>query len=42
MVQDAIARLEYDLYYIKNMSTSLDTFILLHTVKAVVLARGAD
>ncbi len=41
-VQDAIARLEYDLYYIKNMSASLDTFVLLHTVKAVVQARGAD
>ena len=41
-VQDAIARLEYDLYYIKNMSASLDAFVLLHTVKAVVQARGAD
>jgi lipopolysaccharide/colanic/teichoic acid biosynthesis glycosyltransferase len=41
-VQDSIAKLEYDLYYIKNMSASLDTFILLHTVKAVVQARGAD
>ena len=41
-VQDAIARLEYDLYYVKNMSASLDTYILLHTVKAVVLSRGAD
>lgn len=42
LVQDAIAKLEYDLYYIKNMSASLDTYILLHTVKAVVLSRGAD
>ena len=40
--QDAITKLEYDLYYIKNMSASLDTFILLHTMKAVVLSRGAD
>ena len=40
--QDAIAKLEYDLYYIKNMSASLDIYILLHTVKAVVLSRGAD
>jgi lipopolysaccharide/colanic/teichoic acid biosynthesis glycosyltransferase len=39
---DAISSLEYDLYYIKNMSASLDMFVLLHTVKAVVLARGAD
>jgi exopolysaccharide biosynthesis polyprenyl glycosylphosphotransferase len=42
LIQDAIAKLEYDLYYIKNMSASLDTYILLHTVKAVVLSRGAD
>jgi exopolysaccharide biosynthesis polyprenyl glycosylphosphotransferase len=42
LVQDAITKLEYDLYYIKNMSASLDTYILLHTVKAVVLSRGAD
>ena len=41
-VPDAIAKLEFDLYYIKNMSASLDIFILLHTVKAVVLSRGAD
>jgi exopolysaccharide biosynthesis polyprenyl glycosylphosphotransferase len=42
LVEDAIARLEYDLYYIKNMSASLDTYILLYTLKAVVLSRGAD
>jgi exopolysaccharide biosynthesis polyprenyl glycosylphosphotransferase len=42
VVQDAITRLEYDLYYIKNMSPSLDSFILMHTLKAVVLSRGAD
>jgi exopolysaccharide biosynthesis polyprenyl glycosylphosphotransferase len=42
VVQDAITRLEYDLYYIKNMSASLDTFILSHTLKAVVLSRGED
>jgi lipopolysaccharide/colanic/teichoic acid biosynthesis glycosyltransferase len=41
-LQDAITGLEYDLYYIKNMSASLDSFILLHTLKAVVLSRGAD
>jgi lipopolysaccharide/colanic/teichoic acid biosynthesis glycosyltransferase len=42
VVQDAITRLEYDLYYIKNMSFSLDTFILAHSLKEVVLSRGAD
>src|ERR1035438_7191918 len=42
VLEDVITRLEYDLYYIKNMSASLDTFIVLHSVKAVVLSRGAD
>src|SRR5262249_33518893 len=32
-VEDTMAKLEYDLYYIKNMSLSLDTLILLHTLK---------
>jgi len=31
--EDTISRLEYDLYYVKNMSWSLDMLILLHTVK---------
>jgi exopolysaccharide biosynthesis polyprenyl glycosylphosphotransferase len=42
VVQDAVTRLEYDLYYIKNMSISLDSLILLHTLKAVVLSRAED
>jgi exopolysaccharide biosynthesis polyprenyl glycosylphosphotransferase len=40
-VQDAVAKLEYDLYYIKNMSWSLDSYIIFHTVKAMLLSRGA-
>ena len=40
--QDAIAKLEYDLHYIRNMSASLDTFILLHTIKLVLLSGGVD
>jgi exopolysaccharide biosynthesis polyprenyl glycosylphosphotransferase len=39
---DAITSLEYDLYYIKNLSFSLDTFILAHTLKAIVVSRGRD
>ena len=38
---DAIEKLRYDLYYIKNLSLLLDIFILLKTVKIVVLGRGA-
>ena len=36
-VEDARRKLEYDLYYIKHMSLFLDLFILLDTVRTVVL-----
>jgi lipopolysaccharide/colanic/teichoic acid biosynthesis glycosyltransferase len=39
---DTIIKLEYDLYYIKNMSLSLDTYIVFHTLKTMVLTRGAQ
>ena len=41
-LQDTITKLEYDLYYIKNMSLALDTYIIFDTVKAVLLSRGAQ
>ncbi len=41
-VEDTIAKLEYDLYYIKHMSFSLDIYILLSTAKTVLLGRGAQ
>jgi exopolysaccharide biosynthesis polyprenyl glycosylphosphotransferase len=41
-LEDTIAKLEYDLYYIKNMSWALDTYIIFHTVKAMLLFRGAQ
>lgn len=40
-VEDARAKLEYDLYYIKNGSAFLDIAILFHTVRHVLLGRGA-
>ena len=40
-LEDAIVKLEYDLYYIKNMSPSLDTYIIFHTLKTMLLSRGA-
>jgi sugar transferase (PEP-CTERM system associated) len=40
-VEDAIEKLQYDLYYIKNLSLALDLVIMLETVKTVVLRRGA-
>ncbi len=39
-VQDAIEKLRYDLYYIKNLSVFLDTKIILETVKVVLFGRG--
>jgi sugar transferase (PEP-CTERM system associated) len=38
--EDALQKLQYDLYYIKNLSIALDLYILLETVKTVVLRKG--
>ncbi len=40
-VADQREKLQYDLYYIKNLSPFLDLLILLHTVQVVLFARGA-
>jgi lipopolysaccharide/colanic/teichoic acid biosynthesis glycosyltransferase len=40
-VEDAIIKLEYDLYYIKNMAVSLDAYIMFHTAKIMLLGKGA-
>jgi sugar transferase (PEP-CTERM system associated) len=40
-VEDAIEKLQYDLYYIKNMSVALDLVIVIETIKIVILRRGA-
>jgi sugar transferase (PEP-CTERM system associated) len=34
-------KLEYDLYYVKHMSLSLDLLIIFETVKTILLGRGA-
>ena len=39
--EDALQKLQYDLFYIKNLSLSLDLFILLNTVKTVLMRKGA-
>lgn len=39
-VEDAKRKLEYDLFYIKNMSIFLDLLIMFHTVKEVLFGRG--
>jgi sugar transferase (PEP-CTERM system associated) len=40
-VDDSMEKLQYDLYYIKNMSLALDLFIIFLTIKTVLLRRGA-
>ena len=40
-VEDALQKLQYDLFYIKNLSIALDLFIIFATVKTVLLRKGA-
>jgi sugar transferase (PEP-CTERM system associated) len=40
-VEDAMEKLQYDLYYVKNMSVFLDLVILLNSLQVVLLGRGA-
>jgi lipopolysaccharide/colanic/teichoic acid biosynthesis glycosyltransferase len=39
--EDNLEKLGHDLYYVKNISPGLDLLILLHTVKILLLHRGA-
>jgi len=39
-VEDALQKLQYDLFYIKNQSLLFDLSILFQTIKTVVLRRG--
>jgi lipopolysaccharide/colanic/teichoic acid biosynthesis glycosyltransferase len=41
-VEDAMEKLQYDLFYIKNRSIALDLFIIAKTAKTVLTARGAQ
>jgi lipopolysaccharide/colanic/teichoic acid biosynthesis glycosyltransferase len=41
-IEDTITKLEYDLYYIKNLSPSLDLYIIFHTAKTMLLLRGSQ
>lgn len=40
-IEDAVEKLRYDLYYIKNLSPFLDTLIFFETIKVVLFGRGA-
>ena len=39
--EDSFEKLQYDLYYIKNLSIFLDVQILLQTIKVVLFGQGA-
>jgi lipopolysaccharide/colanic/teichoic acid biosynthesis glycosyltransferase len=39
-VEDALQKLQYDLFYIKNQSLLFDLSILFNTIKTVVLRKG--
>ena len=41
-IEDTIRKLEYDLYYIKHLTPTLDFYIMFQTVKVMVLTRGAQ
>jgi exopolysaccharide biosynthesis polyprenyl glycosylphosphotransferase len=38
---DALEKLQYDLFYIKNLSMALDVYIILETIKTVLVRRGS-
>jgi lipopolysaccharide/colanic/teichoic acid biosynthesis glycosyltransferase len=40
-VEDALEKLQYDLFYIKNLSIAFDLFIIFETVKTVLRHKGA-
>jgi lipopolysaccharide/colanic/teichoic acid biosynthesis glycosyltransferase len=41
-LEDAKEKLQYDLYYIKNVSLGFDLLIMFQTIKTIVLGRGAQ
>jgi exopolysaccharide biosynthesis polyprenyl glycosylphosphotransferase len=41
-IADTVLKLEYDLYYIKNLAPALDAVIIFHTAKVMLLSRGAQ
>jgi sugar transferase (PEP-CTERM system associated) len=41
-IEDSLTKLEYDLYYIKNVGPALDAYIVFNTLKVMLLSRGAQ
>jgi lipopolysaccharide/colanic/teichoic acid biosynthesis glycosyltransferase len=40
-VEDALQKLQYELFYIKHISMAFDVFILLGTIKTVLVRQGS-
>jgi sugar transferase (PEP-CTERM system associated) len=40
-IESAVEKLQYDLYYIKNMSIFLDIVVLLKTIQVIAIGKGA-
>ncbi len=40
-VENSVEKLQYDLFYVKNMSTFLDLLIILETIKTVLVRKGS-
>ena len=41
-IEDAMEKLQFDLFYIKHMTVAFDVFVLFSTIKTVILRRGAQ
>ncbi len=39
---DSMIKLEYDLYYIKHLAPALDFYIIFHTIKVMLMSKGAQ
>jgi lipopolysaccharide/colanic/teichoic acid biosynthesis glycosyltransferase len=40
--EDTIMKLEYDLYYIKNLSPALDSYIIFQTIKVMLFTQSGQ
>jgi len=40
-LDETVQKLQYDLFYIKNVSIAFDLFVLLETIKTVVMRPGS-
>ncbi len=41
-IEDTITKLEFDLYYLKNLTFSMDLYIMFHTAKVMLLSKGSQ